>query len=350
MRIVRVGGCALLATCFLAPACEAATKVYLAVSQPAEVSLPESVKRIAVVEFTSKDARSTTYGDIAAARLNSFLGESPCAGTRYELIDRTHLKGVLAEQDLGASGITDSKTAVQAGKILNADAIVFGTVNVETSEETVEKPSISMGGYMPSVKSKSSVRRSAVVNVTFNMICPETGKIIITRSVSRSYDSSTAGGQKGLKKLLPGKGSGPSTEMVVNDLIEQCVEEFGSRVASHVSVYEFELASSKRSKAGNTFAEAGDFESAAKQYELAAEADPKEHAAVYNLAIARLMLNDPKAAVDLFDRAVSLKTEKRYIQARQQLAEILKSSPNAQFQPASAAQISAFKAAEKLKD
>lgn len=349
MSVARVLGCVLLVGSVLVSVSHGATKVYVAASQPPEVILPEVVKRIAVVEFTAKDSQSHGYGDIAAARLNSLLASAPTA--KYELIDRTHLKGVLAEQDLGASGVTDSSTAVKAGKMLNADAIIFGTVHVETSTDTVEKPTVNLNGRIPGVGSSTSIRRSAVVNVTFNMVQPETGKVIATRSVSRSYDSEKAGSSKGLKKFIPGgKGGSPSTETVVNGLIEDCVAEFGGRIASHVDVCEFELLNSKGTKAGNTFAEGGDFAGAAKQYELSTKADLKDHAALYNLAVAKLMLNQPKEAMDLFDRAIAIKTDKKYIQARQELSETLKNSPDVQFRSATAAEIGRFKAGTDLKE
>lgn len=346
MQSARVAGAVLFLTCVFSSVCGGATKVYVAASQPPEVALPDSVKRIAVVEFTAKDSQSHAYGDIAAARLNSLLASVP--NGRFELIDRTHLKGVLAEQDLGATGVTDSGTAVKAGKLLNADAIVFGTVHVETSQETIEKPAVHVGGYVPTIGGGNSVRRSAVVNVTFNMVQPETGKVIATRSVSRSYDSQKAGG-KGLKKFLPGRSS-PSTESVVNDLIEDCVQEFGGRIASHVDVYEFDLASSRGSKAGLAFAEGEDYEAAARQFETATKKDSKDHAALYNLALMKLMLNEPKEAVDLLDRAVTIKMDKKYIRARQQVAEMLKVSPQAQFRPASTAEVARFKSGADLKD
>jgi curli biogenesis system outer membrane secretion channel CsgG len=348
MHLARVIGLTIVNICILAAACGGATKVYVAVSQPPEVPLPDSVKRIAVVEFATKDSQSHAYGGIAAARLNSLLASAP--GSKFELIDRTHLKGVLAEQDLGASGVTDSSTAIKTGKLLNADAIVFGTVHVETSTDTVEKPTVNVNGYIPGVGSKNTVRRSAVVNVTFNMVEPETGKVLATRSVSRSYDSEKAGGNKGLKKLVSGGGAPASTESVVNNLIEDCVDEFGGRVAVHVDVYEFELMTPRGSKAGNTFAEGGDFAGAAKQYELATKADAKDHAAFYDLAIMKLMLNEPKVALDMLDQVIAMKTDKKYIQTRQRLAEVLKNTTEAQFRPATTGEIGRFKAGADLKE
>lgn len=313
-------------------------KVYVAANVPSQVKLAPTIKRIAVVEFTAKDTPSQPYASIAAGRLNNVLAEAP--GTPYEMVDRTHLKGVLAEQDLGASGVTDSSSAIKAGKMLNVDAIIFGSVHAERSEEVSEKPRTNLPGPMASLGGGSQVRRSALVNVTFNMIQPETGAVITTKSISRSYDSSKGGGL--LKKIMPG-GKAPSAEAIVNDLIEQCVAEFGGQIAPHADIIEIQLASSTGTKVGNTFADAGDWSSAASQFKAATEKDARDHASVFNLGVATLMLNDPKAANDLFDKAIVLKQDKKYIQVKQQISQTLRDTEGVKFRPATAAEAAAFK-------
>lgn len=334
---------AVLAVCGAAVAAQAADKVYVAADVPAEVQVSLTVKRLAVVEFTAKDSGSQPYAGIAAGRLNSVLASAP--GARYEMVDRTHLKGVLAEQDLGAAGVTDSNTAIKAGKMLNVDAIIFGSVHAERSEEMVTKPRIPMPGPISGIGGGSETRRSALVNVSFNMVQPESGVLITTKSVSRSYDSSKAGGN--LFKKVTGGGQAPSAEAIVNDLIEQCVAEFAGLVSPHADVCEVQLASSRNTKVGTTFATGGDWEAAAKQYQAAFEKNPKDHAVVFDLAVARLMLNDPKAAVDLLDKAIMLKQDKKYIEIKWKVTQLAKVE-GVQFRPATRGEASAFKG--NLKD
>lgn len=334
---------AALAVCVVAVAAQAADKVYVAADVPAAVQVPLTVKRLAVVEFTAKDSGSQPYAGIAAGRLNSVLSGAP--GGRYEMVDRTHLKGVLAEQDLGASGVTDSNSAIKAGKMLNVDAIIFGSVHAERSEETITKPRVNMPGPIPTMGGGSETRRSALVNVSFNMVQPETGAVITTRSVSRSYDSSKAGGS--LLKKVTGGGQAPSPEAIVNELIEQCVAEFAGQVSPHADVFEIQLAGSRNTKVGTTFATGGDWDGAAKQYQAACEKDPKDVAAVFDLAIAKLMLNDPKAAVELLDKAIVLKQDKKYIEIKLKVAQLAKAE-GALFRPATGDEAAACKG--NLKD
>ena len=70
------------------------------------------------------------------------------AGTSLKLIERAQIAALLKEAALGQSGMVDSATAVQAGRILGAQSIAFGAfmvlggdvrldariINVETSE------------------------------------------------------------------------------------------------------------------------------------------------------------------------------------------------------------------------
>ncbi len=350
MRAVRVVG-AFAVIALTAVSAFAAPKVYVAAGTPAQVKLPETLKRIAVVEFTAKDAPSQPYAGIAASRLNSELASAP--DKPFQLLDRTHLKGVLAEQDLGASGVTDSESAIKAGKMLNVDAIIFGSVHAEKSEEIVDKPGNAIVSRVSPVGGggSMSVRRSALVNVTFNMVHPETGEQLVTRSISRSYDSEAApkaGGAAGLlKKALGGRGATPSGEAIVNDLIEECVAEFAGLIVTHYDVYEYTLATSRGTRTGNTFAEGGDFKTAAQQLKAAMAADPKDAAAVFNLAIVTLALNDSKEASTLLDKAVVLKTDKKWIQVRQQVAELLKACDTTQFRPATAGEVAAYKSSLK---
>lgn len=172
------------------------------------------------------------------------------------------------------------------------------------------------------------------------MVQPETGAVITTKSISRSYDSSKGGSL--LKKILPG-GSTPSPEAIINDLIEQCVAEFAGLIAPHADILEVTLASSMGTKVATTFAEGGDWSSAVTQYQAVVTKDPKDHAATFDLGVAKLMLNDAKTATEMFDRAIELKADKGYITFKMQLSQTLKATEGVQFRPATSAEASAAK-------
>lgn len=89
--------------------------------------------RVAVIDFEDKTDNAYLYyrgrqqrpGEGMADMLTTALFKTG----RYDVIERDKLAELLAEQDLGAAGIVTPETAAEMGKILGADALVFGTVS-----------------------------------------------------------------------------------------------------------------------------------------------------------------------------------------------------------------------------
>lgn len=83
-----------------------------------------SGKKIAVCEFPDISGRVEPEGKLVAERLTTKLVQTEA----FEVIERSRLESVLTELKLSASGVTDEETAMHAGKILGAGAIMTGTV------------------------------------------------------------------------------------------------------------------------------------------------------------------------------------------------------------------------------
>jgi len=81
-------------------------------------------KRIACAEFTDLAGNQTPEAKLFTERITTELSMIP----EIELIERTQLEKVLREQNFSHSGIVDSKTAQEMGKILGVDVIICGTV------------------------------------------------------------------------------------------------------------------------------------------------------------------------------------------------------------------------------
>ena len=84
------------------------------------------IQRIAIIEFVDVTGKSREL-DIGAAISESITGEFVRLG-KYQVIERRNLNKVLEELKLGLSGIIDSSSAKEVGKILGADALVQGSV------------------------------------------------------------------------------------------------------------------------------------------------------------------------------------------------------------------------------
>ncbi|MDH3289427.1 MAG: CsgG/HfaB family protein [Gemmatimonadota bacterium] len=105
---------------------------------------------LAVVPFTDGGSYGQEKEDFEALTigLQQMLTTELAANANLRIVDRSRIKQVMAEQDLGASGRVDAGTAAQIGKIVGAKYVVMGgfvdwfgdmrldgsVVNVETSE------------------------------------------------------------------------------------------------------------------------------------------------------------------------------------------------------------------------
>jgi len=82
-------------------------------------------KMIAVVDFTDLQGNVTELGRFLAEEFSvAFAG----AGKGFEVVDRTHLKSILAEHKLSATGIIDPQTARKLGQVVGVDALITGTI------------------------------------------------------------------------------------------------------------------------------------------------------------------------------------------------------------------------------
>jgi len=81
-------------------------------------------QKIAIIEFSNLDGQITEFGKFLAEELITRLFMT----NRFEVVERQMLNKVLAEQDLGTSGLIDDESAVSLGKILGVQAIVSGSI------------------------------------------------------------------------------------------------------------------------------------------------------------------------------------------------------------------------------
>lgn len=82
-------------------------------------------KSVAVVDFTDLQGQVTELGRFLSEEISVALtsGDRP-----LEVVDRTHLKVLVQENKLSATGLIDPATAKKLGQIAGVDAIVTGTL------------------------------------------------------------------------------------------------------------------------------------------------------------------------------------------------------------------------------
>jgi TolB-like protein len=82
-------------------------------------------KTIAVVDFTDLQGNPTELGRYLAEELSVAMARTHKG---FEVIDRAHLKAILTEHKLAASGLIDPATAKKLGQISGADVLLTGTM------------------------------------------------------------------------------------------------------------------------------------------------------------------------------------------------------------------------------
>lgn len=82
-------------------------------------------KTIAVVDFTDLQGNVTELGRFLAEEFSVALAESRKG---FEVIDRVHLKVILAENKLTTTGLIEPATAQELGRIAGAEALITGTI------------------------------------------------------------------------------------------------------------------------------------------------------------------------------------------------------------------------------
>jgi len=218
------------------------------------------------------------------------------------------------EVDLGEAGISDPASAAKAGKVLNADAVIFGTVNVMQSEERGTKTELNpvglLSGNSPKTKTVRTVRRTCTVSMNFQMCRPATSEVIVSKAASHNYDS----GSESTNKGLFGSDESVSMDQVVRALTGQCVDDFHTMISPHVNVYELQLAGGRgeQAKSAKALALGGEYAEAAKQFDQAFAADPTDHGSLYNRGLTKLMLGDAAGGKADVVRAGTIKSDKKY--------------------------------------
>ena len=103
-------------------------------------------------------------GEVIADRITTFLAKS----FRFKMIDRQNVKELLKEQSFQLSGAVNEREAVHVGKLVGADAILFGKVNSCLFDKLWK---YSGKNYI--------TQEIAVLNIDFKLIHVETGEIAV---------------------------------------------------------------------------------------------------------------------------------------------------------------------------
>lgn len=91
--------------------------------------------QIAVLDFTHQDGSANAFGFRIAEDLRYYLIQTKSIG--YNLVERRFLDKVIEEQKFSAQATFDEESAIALGKLMSADAILFGTIRPEGRRATI---------------------------------------------------------------------------------------------------------------------------------------------------------------------------------------------------------------------
>ena len=312
--------CLALSAMAVLAGCGPEAVVELRYNRPAQYEVPSNIVSLGIAEFAGQTDEDKRWGNIAADQLAAELDKYNKQFNRYQLVDRKRLKAILDEQDLQAA-FSDSSKAVEAGKIANVDAMIYGTASVSVRDDQVTKTSIDP--LSRSLREVHSTKRHVMAAVNFTIDDVKSGSTLTTVSAMKEFDSANQGGDSGGKAILGvvglSSGSLPAADEVTADLINQCVCEFVRKISPHEIVAREALGSGKSEtvKTANKLAMAGSFQEALEMYVAALGITPVDHEAAFNAGVMYEKLGQLDKAADYYDKAFKIKPQEQYVVARQ---------------------------------
>ncbi len=135
-------------------------------------------KRIAVTSFANK-VRGIPGNRNIGQGMSEMLITELIKTNRFVVIERQALQDILAEQELGMTGLVNRETAARVGQVLGAQIIVRGVVSEFTMRKSGGRGDITIKGFSFGTKSSN-----AHVAVDIRMIDASTGQILHSHNAS----------------------------------------------------------------------------------------------------------------------------------------------------------------------
>jgi len=138
-----------------------------------------SIKPTPSLDASVKPDKKLEMGRIIES-MNSQLIDRINATRKFDVVGRSDLSDILKEQDLGASGNVDAKTAAKAGKLTGATFLLVTTV--DDFQDYVETATFAGTG-------RSATKRVFRVSVVGKLYDSSTGKLIESANLQTGNDA-----------------------------------------------------------------------------------------------------------------------------------------------------------------
>jgi hypothetical protein len=258
---------------------------------PAQVTLP-GVKTIAVFPFGGK---SRDAGSQLADRISMFISNNG----HFSVAERSNLSNILAEQSLSVSGLSDDSSGAKIGKLLNADAVISGSITILDLKDSFQEQRTKAGVQTTYV-------RELNVAVNIKITHTSTGRLVYS---SMLRTSKGAGNIE--RRNLP-------TE---DELFDVCATNISSQIlrliCPHQELTNIELDSGMGNyreilKPGIEYAKAGLTDRALDAFYEVIKSNEKASPASYNAAMMLFLLGKLEGAEEEMNKAIILFPESNF--------------------------------------
>ncbi|HEY6909835.1 MAG TPA: CsgG/HfaB family protein [Myxococcales bacterium] len=139
------------------------------------------------------EVNMTGYQTVAVGEMNG-IGQRPMGDTleealvgsnRFTVVDREHVSSVMRELKLSASDLADPRSAAKLGKVITAEALIFGDVHSTYREEPDEDRFKDEKGKPHALY---TLRGEAYVRATFRIVDVSTGRLIVAKTYEEKRD------------------------------------------------------------------------------------------------------------------------------------------------------------------
>jgi curli biogenesis system outer membrane secretion channel CsgG len=181
-----------------------AQKVSVKALEPAEISAAAKTKNIAVTKFSPDYVNLTD-------KVEAAISKQRIDGKPYfTVINRSDFKKVIKEQKLQNSGLVDTSTTVEVGKVLGAQAIISGSVDRPTLKDNhyyVKRTKCrGKGEDRKCWKVKVSCQKRVIsLTAQIRMINVKTSKVIFADNIHRQQTWSRCADDS---RTIPSKNAG----------------------------------------------------------------------------------------------------------------------------------------------
>ncbi len=312
------------------PKAEKATVTVSYVLEPSK-SLPAGMKSLAVLDAGTGAGTDEIWSQMAANIIQDTVQQS---NRRFNLgltiVDRKQTAQVMKEKDMALAGLVSGAEAAEVAKLHHVQGIICSEVKVREETHTGKRKTIKASSLLTAAMGRGrgiqteeveEVSRDLTVQASFKLVDAATAKDWDTHTspLMRKRDQSRPrfiGGESASTADLTPR------DRVIGELVERAVRQFVSRLIPCDVNHPITLESSKNEQCinGVKLLRADDYTGALDAFKGALAEDPEDHRAAFAAGVTSELLKDSDAALGYYRKAVAIKGEPEYADAKNRLA------------------------------